>query len=87
MRLGTAVIIAATNNVSDVKGNLDTVPDMIIEYKSMITEVKPIAEEVLVSSICPCKDDTNNLMDSFNTGLQVLCQDEGVSFIYNTPVQ
>ncbi len=78
------MIVAATNNVSDAKGNLDTVPDMISEYKSLITDLKAITEEVLVSSICPHQEDTHNLVDTFNTGLQVLCQDEGISFINNT---
>ncbi len=84
-KLGRAVIVEATNNVSDAKGNLDTVPDMISKCKSLITDVKAIAVEVLVSSICPHQDNTNNLVDTFNTGLQVLGQDEGVSFIDNTP--
>ncbi len=58
---------------------------MTSEYKNLIMDVKAIAEEVLVSSIYPRQDDTNNMVDTFNTGLQVLCQDDGVSFIDNTP--
>ncbi len=44
-KLGRAMIVASTNNVSDAKGNLDTMPDMISEYKSLITDVKAITSQ------------------------------------------
>ena len=80
-----AVIVAATNDVSDAKGNLEAVPDLLAQYKKMLADVKIIAEEVSVSSLCPRLDVPTDILESFNSGLQVLCQDDDYTFIDNTP--
>ena len=80
-----AVLMTATNNVSDAKGDAETVPDMINQYKDLVKDVKAIAETVSVSSVCPRLDDAGPVVESLNTGLQILCNDVQCEFIDNTP--
>ena len=63
--------------------------DILDEYKELIGVAKEKAAEVTVSSVCPRvrtdKPDLKDKIDTVNAGLQMLCQDEGVSFVDNTP--
>jgi len=64
---------------------------IIDRYKDLITTTKAIATHVTVSSVCPrVKEDqtisikVSEKIESVNASLQILCQEEGVTFVNNT---
>ncbi|CAH1798349.1 unnamed protein product [Owenia fusiformis] len=59
--------------------------DIVSDYQLLIKGDKNVAEETIVSSICPRfdKPDVQKKIDSVNAELQVLCGDEKVTFINN----
>lgn len=86
-----AIIVVGGNDCD--QDHLPTTPgpknpaEIVDEYRSLIVNTKLKVPSVTVSSICPRmkSDETRQCIDAVNAGLQVVCAEENVSFIDNTP--
>ncbi len=56
----------------------------MVTYKDLIKSAKAIAEHISVSSVCPRLDNVKDTIEPFNVSLQVLCEQNGATFIDNT---
>ncbi len=85
IRADRIVLMTDTVNLMDAKDKPETIPDIIDKYFSLIDEAKAIAHHVTVSSVCPRLDDVRQLVEPFNTHLQVLCEDKECDFVDHNP--
>ena len=74
----------ATNDLYDLRDEPDKVQDVVDNYKNLIQQTKPIADQVCVSSVCPRLDCVKDLVQPFNTALKVLCDEMEVNFVDHT---
>ena len=65
-----------------------TPADIVDQYRSLIKLSKEKSASVTVSSICPRISSAEVMaqIDSVNAGLQVICTEENVRFVDNTPI-
>ncbi len=77
-------LMASTNDLHDADGDAEKVTVIIEKYKDLINSAKAIAEHITVSSMCPCLDNVKDMTEPFNVSLQVLCEQNGATFIDNT---
>jgi hypothetical protein len=75
----------ATNDLYDLRDEPEKIQDAVDNYKSLIQQAKPIADQVHISSVCPRLDCVKELVQPFNAALKVLCEETGVNFIDHTP--
>lgn len=75
----------ATNDLTDIKDDPERITEVIDKYKVLISDTKALTNTVIVSSVCPRMDEVAEMIDPFNSALKVLCDDEAVDFIDNTP--
>ncbi len=85
-RLDCLVLMTSTNDLKDAKDKPDSIPYIVQKYSAHFEDVKAISQYVTVSSVCPKIDDVTELVEPFNTNLQVLCEDKGCEFIDHTPI-
>ncbi len=65
----------------------DKLPGVVEQYKELINNSKAIAEDVIVSSVCPrLDDDVRDLVEPLNTRLKMMCDENDAIFIDNIPI-
>ena len=76
------VVVAGTNDCAkdDVLVN-----DALEDASNLIQTARSMADEVVISSICPCLDKDREHLSAFNAGLQSLCEEKECSLIDSTP--
>ncbi len=77
--------MTSTNDLKDAKDKPDSISDIVQKYSALIEYAKVISQYVTISSVCPRIDDVTELVEPFNTNLQVLCEDKDCEFIDHTP--
>ncbi len=85
-RLDRLVLIIGTNDLKDAKDKPDSIPDIVQKYSALIEDAKAISQYVTISSVYPRIDYVAELVEQFNTNLQVLCEDKDCEFIDHTPI-
>ncbi len=76
-----------THNLQDAKGEVAKLAGVVEQYKELISNSKAIAENVIVSSVCPRLDDVvSELVEPLNTSLKMMCEENGAIVIDNTPI-
>ena len=83
-----AVLVVGGNDCDPRERTDDrTASDIIAEYRTLAKVTKSRANSVTVSSICPRikSVEVKNKIDSVNAGLQVMCEEENVTFVDNEP--
>ena len=85
-RLDRLVLMTGTNDLKDAKDKPESIPEIVKKYSALIEDAKAISQYVTVSSICPRIDDVTDLVEPFNTNLQVLCEDKDCEFVDHTPI-
>ena len=77
------VIVAGTNDCVKEDVNSD---DVIKDTSELVTTAQGMADEVVISGICPRLDSTKDLdhFAALNAGLQSLCEDKGCQFVDHT---
>ncbi len=78
--------MAGTNDLQYANGDAEKVTAIIDKYIDLINMAKAIAGNITVSSVCPRLDNVKDMIEPFNVSLQVLCEQNGVTFIDNTPI-
>ena len=81
------IIIVGYNDISEAK-ETDKVTDIIPKYTNLLEKAKTKASQVCVSSCCPRTDkpQLKEKIDSLNSHLEVMCNDNGCDFVDNSPV-
>lgn len=75
----------ATNDLLEIKDDPDKITDVINKYEALISDTKALTNTVIISSVCPRMDDVSEMVEPFNAALKVLCDEQDVQFVDNTP--
>lgn len=77
------VVVVGTNDCA--KDDV-SVSDIVNQYGSLVTAARTLADEVIISSICPRLDQQpdEDRCSALNAGLQGLCEDKKCSFVDHT---
>ena len=76
-----AILVAGGNDCDREQ----TAEDVLKNYKTLGEKIKKISPSLTVSSICPrmVPDGITDRIDAVNAGLQVMCADEGWTYVNN----
>lgn len=80
-----SVYVVVGTNDCDEKKNEESVQSILDEYKILIEKSKIVAENVIISSICPRLDEAKKHIDLLNAGLQTVCEDSNVDYVDQSP--
>ena len=88
-RFDRIVLLGGGNDCDDKYNDTSAdASDILAKFKDLISSAKLLADNVIVSSICPRKrsDEVTQRIANVNVGLKVICEDMGVTFVNNDDV-
>ena len=70
-----------SSDMYNIRSEPTKIPEIVDNFKEIISQTKAITDQVNVSGICPRLDDVQELVDPLNTALKVLCDENDVKFV------
>ena len=76
-------MVVGTNDCS----NGEEVSELVKEYSDLVDTGRTIAEEVIISSVCPRNDiqETETRCEALNSGLQCLAEEKDCEYVDHSP--